>query len=153
MADIIQIRRDTAANWTSTNPVLADGEFGIEKGSPNKLKIGDGITAWSTLPYFGSAASLTKVTATNANITAAPNTIIVVPHGVFTANRTIDISALATELDEVHIYNLERTYTLKFAGGTPTIYTYGNETLDLTEPIPVTLMKIKLIDGQFRITT
>lgn len=30
MADIIQLRRDTAANWTNANPVLADGELGFE---------------------------------------------------------------------------------------------------------------------------
>ena len=26
----VQIRKDTASNWTSTNPTLASGEFGFE---------------------------------------------------------------------------------------------------------------------------
>ena len=44
----IKIRRDTAANWASTNPVLADGEQGYDK--TNKLmKVGDGVTAWNAL--------------------------------------------------------------------------------------------------------
>ena len=30
MADIIQIRRDTAAIWTSANPIMAQGELGAE---------------------------------------------------------------------------------------------------------------------------
>lgn len=51
MADIIQIRRDTAANWTSANPVLAQGELGLETGT-DKIKIGDGSTAWSSLNYL-----------------------------------------------------------------------------------------------------
>ena len=51
MADIIQIRRDTAANWTSANPTLAQGELGYETDT-DKMKIGDGATAWATLPYF-----------------------------------------------------------------------------------------------------
>tara|TARA_R110000824_G_scaffold158542_1_gene332530 strand:+ start:9362 stop:10867 length:1506 start_codon:yes stop_codon:yes gene_type:complete len=51
MADIIQIRRDTAANWTSANPTLAQGELGAETDT-SKVKIGDGSTAWSSLGYL-----------------------------------------------------------------------------------------------------
>jgi len=50
MADIIQIRRGTASQWTSTNPVLADGELGFETDT-KKGKLGNGVTAWSSLPY------------------------------------------------------------------------------------------------------
>lgn len=44
-------RRGTAAAWTAANPVLAAGEFGWESDT-NKLKIGDGATAWTALAYF-----------------------------------------------------------------------------------------------------
>ena len=50
MADKIQFRRDTAANWTSVNPVLANGMPGYETDTC-RLKIGDGITAWNFLDY------------------------------------------------------------------------------------------------------
>lgn len=50
MANKIQWRRDTAANWTSVNPILAEGMPGYEKDT-GKLKIGDGVTAWNSLPY------------------------------------------------------------------------------------------------------
>jgi hypothetical protein len=50
----IQIRRDTAANWTSTNPTLASGEIGFETDT-NKLKIGTGSTAWTSLVYASGA--------------------------------------------------------------------------------------------------
>ena len=56
MATTIQLRRDTAANWTSVNPVLAQGEIGVEFGSPAKFKIGDGSTAWSGLAYQGGSS-------------------------------------------------------------------------------------------------
>lgn len=46
----IQMRRDTAANWTSTNPTLAAGEIGLETDT-NFIKIGDGSTAWTSLLY------------------------------------------------------------------------------------------------------
>ena len=47
----IQIRRDTAANWTAANPVLADGEWALETDT-RLLKLGDGTTAWDSLDYF-----------------------------------------------------------------------------------------------------
>jgi hypothetical protein len=51
MATKIQIRRDTAANWTSANPTLSSGEQGFETDT-GKVKIGDGSTAWTSLAYF-----------------------------------------------------------------------------------------------------
>ena len=46
----IQLRRDTAANWATVNPTLAAGEIGYETDT-GRVKIGDGATAWNTLPY------------------------------------------------------------------------------------------------------
>lgn len=48
----IQLRRDTAANWTSANPTLAAGEMGVETDT-DQFKIGDGTTAWTSLGYGG----------------------------------------------------------------------------------------------------
>ena len=45
-----QQRRDTASNWTSNNPTLLAGEWGIETDT-KKFKIGDGTTAWQSLDY------------------------------------------------------------------------------------------------------
>lgn len=50
MANRIQSRGDTAANWTSSNPTLAAREIGIETDT-RKTKVGDGVTAWNSLPY------------------------------------------------------------------------------------------------------
>jgi hypothetical protein len=47
----LKLRRDTAANWTSANPTLLAGEAGIESDT-NRIKIGTGSTAWSSLGYF-----------------------------------------------------------------------------------------------------
>lgn len=57
MAYQIQTRKDTTANWTSSNPILADGEMGIEwTGVVNQFKIGNAVDDWSTLPYSFSGA-------------------------------------------------------------------------------------------------
>lgn len=47
----IQMRRDTAAAWTSANPTLSAGEPGYETDT-GKFKVGDGATAWVSLGYF-----------------------------------------------------------------------------------------------------
>ena len=57
----IQIRRGTAAQWTSANPTLAVGEFGYESDT-GKFKIGTGSTAWTSLSYQG-AGTVTSITA------------------------------------------------------------------------------------------
>lgn len=54
MATQIQTRRGTAATWTSTNPILALGEMGLETDT-RKFKFGDGVTAWASLSYAGGA--------------------------------------------------------------------------------------------------
>lgn len=50
----IQLRRGTAAFWTSENPILFPGEPGYEKDT-GKLKVGDGVTPWRGLDYISSA--------------------------------------------------------------------------------------------------
>ena len=47
----IQLRNDLATNWVTKNPILAQGEIGIESDS-RKLKIGDGINTWNHLIYY-----------------------------------------------------------------------------------------------------
>lgn len=61
MAARIQLRRDTAANWASVNPVLAQGEQGHETDT-GRLKIGDGATAWNALIYRLSDPSNVAIT-------------------------------------------------------------------------------------------
>lgn len=50
MPQQIQLRRGTAAQATSINPILAEGELGVELDT-GKFKLGDGVTAWNSLPY------------------------------------------------------------------------------------------------------
>ena len=54
MANKIQLRRDTSINWANVNPILTDGEPGLEVDT-NRIKYGDGISPWSSLSYGGTA--------------------------------------------------------------------------------------------------
>ncbi len=49
MAERIQIRRDTPANWAAQNPVLAQGEPGYDLDN-QVMKVGDGVKHWADLP-------------------------------------------------------------------------------------------------------
>jgi hypothetical protein len=51
MAIQIQLRRATAAQWTTANTILSQGELALETDSL-KIKIGDGSTAWNSLAYY-----------------------------------------------------------------------------------------------------
>ena len=61
MAIRIQLRRDTAANWTSVNPTLRAGEIGIETDTL-KFKIGNG-SAWNATTSY---ANVTPTGLTNS---------------------------------------------------------------------------------------
>jgi Major tropism determinant N-terminal domain len=54
---LIRIRRDSTANWEAEDPVLAEGEPGLETDT-GKLKLGDGISAWTLLSYAGGLVDL-----------------------------------------------------------------------------------------------
>ena len=69
MATRIQLRRGIASSWTSSNPILASGEVGIETDT-NKIKIGDGSSNWTELDYFADvyAASASIIAYINSEI-------------------------------------------------------------------------------------
>lgn len=51
LAGSIQLWNRTAAEWTADNPILKDGQPGIETDT-RQIKIGDGITAWNSIAYW-----------------------------------------------------------------------------------------------------
>lgn len=85
MAVKIQFRRDTAANWSSANPLLAQGEVGYEYDT-GRFKVGNGTTSWTSLVYSSgvtgptgapnslSIGSITSGVSAGASITGAAPT-------------------------------------------------------------------------------
>lgn len=90
MAVQIQLRNDTAANWTSTNPTLAVGEMGVETDT-DLFKLGDGTTAWTSLGYGGvqGTAGTNGTNGTNGTDGA---------DGTFSSTQTIDTKATSYSL-------------------------------------------------------
>lgn len=70
MSTKIQSRRGTAAQWLYVDPILAQGEIGVEVDT-NQFKIGDGDNIWSNLPYFKDSDYTVGLVATEAGTRAA----------------------------------------------------------------------------------
>lgn len=69
----INQRRDIATNWTIEDPVLQLGEVGWETDTL-KAKLGDGVTAWTSLDYsIEPIAALLAASVTNGDTTHAPS--------------------------------------------------------------------------------
>ena len=51
----MQMRSDAEENWKANDPLLMIGELGLTTDGANKgrFKVGDGMTAWSGLDYYG----------------------------------------------------------------------------------------------------
>ena len=105
MATKIQLRRDTAADWTSANPTLAAGEFGYESDT-TKFKIGDGSTAWNSLAYktgegikvvADDSATITVAEAGTLYVQGGTNvTTATDSAGVLTINASADVTGSST---------------------------------------------------------
>jgi hypothetical protein len=71
---VIKFRRDTAANWTSVNPVLAAGEAGLETDT-GLLKYGNGTSTWTALSY-PSNSNTTYLVRNNTGATIPKGTVV-----------------------------------------------------------------------------
>jgi len=101
MSTIIQFRRGTAAEWTSVNPTLAEGEKGYETdsiGTEEALsKIGDGVNDWVNLPYQVSG-KVKSVNGKEGDVILDGTEIPLLP-GTTTPNVTGAIADLSTDVD------------------------------------------------------
>jgi hypothetical protein len=59
--NLIQLRRGTAAQWVTADPILESGEAGFETDT-GKFKIGDGATDWVELSYAGGSGVAVSAT-------------------------------------------------------------------------------------------
>ena len=95
----------------------------------------------------GRTALSGVVTATNANLVAAPSVGIYIPSGVFTANRNVDLSALNTDGDYWELYNFETTYSVIPTG----LALYLSDGTALSVFPAQTNIQVRMIGGVLRV--
>ena len=89
----IKLRRGTAAQWTSANPVLAAGEMGVESDT-QRSKFGNGTLAWADLPYtVGNSSGIGSIAWTS--VTDKPTEFPPEAH----THAISDVTSLQTALD------------------------------------------------------
>jgi hypothetical protein len=89
MASRIQLRRGSSQDWTTTNPLLSEGEVGFEVDS-GKFKIGNGSSLWSSLEYFGGEVDLSGYLTTSS---ASTTYLTQSTFSSFTTNNNLTIGA------------------------------------------------------------
>jgi hypothetical protein len=89
----IQLKRGTAAAWTTANTVLLVGQPGVETDT-HKWKVGDGSTAWNDLPYMLGGAVPAPVHAGYVALVAGVATVMV---DWVTAKTIIVVSSQTTD--------------------------------------------------------
>ena len=105
----IQMKRDSATNWTSSNPVLLNGEIIIVDTNSGDIryKVGDGIKTYTQLPFsdeslIASMLSLNGGTM-NGNINMSNHKItgLGAPVNPSDAVRQQDLEVLSNEIDDI----------------------------------------------------
>lgn len=106
----LQIRRDTAADWSSGNPTLASAEIGFETDT-NLIKFGNGTTAWNSLPYF-SAGSVPAGEINTMSSVGSYNSIYYQKSGVDLQVKSIQAGANIVITDNTTYLTISATSTL-----------------------------------------
>lgn len=145
--DRFQFRRDTSARWTSINPILLEGEIGVETDTKLR-KMGDGVNRWNNLDYL-AAENITQELGDSETATVSQKVIteaideqkykLYPSMGIF-GMPAVDYNHLANyddtgafigyissdAYDCAWVYIFEGSTTIKVEGATPSIIGYFN---------------------------
>lgn len=109
----IQLRRDTAANWTTNNPTPASGEPCFETDT-GKLKIGDGTTAYNDLAYQGGGSTPTNMVTTDTEQTISGKKVFLQPDS---NNTGLNIALGSDATSPTNTIHIGRASNSDFTGG------------------------------------
>lgn len=137
MADLLKIRKDTAANWQQNNPVLQAGEPGYETDT-NFLKIGDGITAWNELKYFQTDALLETIASGTTTLNAEIGKYYVFAGTVGTLAIALPIPADVTKVYNIGFYmTTGASANVTFSNSGTTVKYYDGFVIDNSKTVEV----------------
>ncbi len=101
----LQIRHDEAADWTTRNPVLAQGEYGLETDT-FLIKVGDGVTAWRNLRYLNKLDSTYFKTMNDGSLTFSDSFAQTITNIIANAGENVKIVITDDPTEETDPVNL-----------------------------------------------
>jgi hypothetical protein len=167
---LIQLKRALSSNWTIDNPILLEGEQGLELDT-NRMKIGDGASRWNSLPYYSKQFDNIYI---NGNTISSENTngdIFLKPNG--TGKVYVNNEEILTNLSTIFLSRYARkdqnnifpsSYSNTFAGVLDITGTFriGSTTVDTTAtelnylhnitPGTATINKPLFVDNSFNLS-
>ena len=111
---LLQVRRGTTSEWINANPTLSAGEWGLDT-SLKKYKIGDGLTAWNSLPYASilpNSSDLIGTSGIGINFSATTGTPVTVSvTGILSSqindfNTAVDARVTAASVSEEQVQDI-----------------------------------------------
>lgn len=109
----IQLRRDTATNWTTNNPTPASGEPCFETDT-GKFKIGDGTTAYNDLAYQGESSAPTNMMTTDIDQTITGKKVFLQPN---TSNKGLNVALGSNATNPDINIHIGKSTSSDFTGG------------------------------------
>lgn len=143
MSNRVQYRRDTKARWAEVNPVLMEGEVGLEIDTKN-IKMGDGVHAWNELEYGVGIENITSELGDSENLAASQKLIkkIIKDNPLITNRCSISIDKnkikigigffwLADKFGDLITKNIEEELTFTFSGDDFLIFNKDNNDFEV----------------------
>ena len=121
----LRTRYDTAANWTSNNPVLLGGELGIESDTL-KMKVGNGSMAWSSLPYLLNGSAFQAASTITVNTGASPALGTVANNTEYRCTNTSPSTAPSMTIASISSTGTELVFSVVFKAPSTTAPTITN---------------------------
>lgn len=109
----IQLRRDTAANWTANNPTPASGEPCFETDT-GKFKIGDGTTAYNDLAYQGGGSAPTNMVTIDTDQTITGKKVFLQPNS---SNKGLNVALGSNATNPDVSVHIGKSANSDFTGG------------------------------------
>jgi hypothetical protein len=142
MAIKIQLRRDTAANWVANNPLLLNGEIGIETDTL-KFKIGNGSQRWNAINFYAFKTGAPNGIATLDSTGKIPASQLPTFNTIEDLEQAIQESfSLKTTSDITEGTNLYFTNARSIAAGQGVFDPYGSSTQAVATAATNTATKI-----------
>lgn len=115
MSTRIQLRRDSAANWTENNPTLFEAEVGFEIDT-GRFKIGNGIDDWNSLNYASILPGEELGASSFVHTQSIPASTWTINHNLGARGNITVVDSSGRQVEGDVVYQDDNTIIVRFSG-------------------------------------